>query len=379
MKSECFSEFLSAVSCGLKGEKYVGGGDLKKLYMLSKKHGVENLFYLAVKDTPIDAEVLKRAKKSYDANVSLSLIQKAYADETTARLTGAGVKILLLKGEAIKNLYPRADMRYSSDVDFYYDKKRGKKVKKILTEAGFSITHRSYQHACYSKPPVTLEAHYSLSFLDKKGAEYYSLPFKMAEEIKSNLYRFNLNDEYVYFLTHAAKHFKMGGFGVKTVADNYCFLNADIDSAYVEGELKKLDLINFYAALKNLTLNWFSGGELDCDGEAFENYIASGANYGTGENYAAMNFGGENSGKKYLLSKFFPSAKVLSQVYPVLEKAPVLLPVFWVVRAFKFMFRKDKSKAVKTAVRTSGAVDENVARTAKEAKRAAGFNGDKAD
>lgn len=379
MKSELFGEFLTALRCGLKGENYNGGGDLKKLYLLSKKHGVENLFYLAVKETCADAEVLKVAKKAYNANVNLSLMQKAYSDETTARLTAAGVKILLLKGEAIKNVYPRADMRYSSDVDFYYEKKQGKKVKKILTEAGFALTHKSYQHACYEKPPVTLEAHYSLSFLDKKGAEYYAEPFARAKEIKNNLYRFDLSDEYVYFLTHAAKHFKMGGFGVKTVADNYCFLNSLTDTAYVESELIKLDLIKFYAAFKNVTLNWFSGGEIDLDGEAFENYIASGANYGTGENYAAMNFGGEGSGKKYLLSKFFPSAKVLSQVYPVLEKAPVLLPVFWVVRAFKFAFRKDKSEAVKTAMKTSAAVNENVTRTAKEAKRAAGFDGEKSE
>ena len=48
--------------------------------------------------------------------------------------------------------------------------------------------------------------------------------------------------------------------------------------------------------------------------------------------------------------------------------------MFWVVRAFKFIFRKDKSKAVKTAVKTSGAVDETVRRTADDAKRAAGFD-----
>ena len=294
MKSESFTEFLSAANNGLKGESYNGGGNLKKLYALSKKHGVENLFYFAVKDGCADADVLKVAKKAYEANVNLSLIQKAYAEETLARLTGGGVKVLLLKGDAIKKLYPRADMRYSADVDFFYEKKQSKKVKKILTEAGFNLTHKSYQHACYEKRPVTLEAHYSLSFLDKKGAEYYDKPFERAVEIKSGLYRFNLNDEYIYFLTHAAKHFKYGGFGVKSVADNYCFLNAGLDFAYVEAELDKLDLSKFYAAFKNVTLNWFGGGELDESGEAFENYIASGANYGTAEHYAAMNFGGES-------------------------------------------------------------------------------------
>lgn len=374
MKNELFTEFLRAVSSGLKGEAYTGGGDLRKLYVLSKKHGVENLFYLAIKNSCADAEVLKVAKKAYDANVNLSLVQKAYADETLSHLAGDGVKILLLKGDAVKNVYPRQDMRYSSDVDFYYEKKQNKKVKKTLTEAGFKLTHKNYQHACYKKYPVTLEAHYSLSFLDKKSGKYYDNVFLKATEIKKNIYRFNLSDEYIYFLTHAAKHFKYGGFGVKTVADNYCFLNADIDFNYVEKELDRLNLLKFYAAFKNVAENWFGKTPLSDDGAAFEEYIAVGANYGTSKNYAAMNFADDSSGKKYFLSKIFPSAKIMSQKYAVLEKAPALLPVFWVVRAVGFLFRKDKKTAVKGVVKTSGAVDEESVKTARDAKRAAGFD-----
>mgnify|MGYP002522608270 CR=1 FL=1 len=364
MKTELFTEFLRAVSCGLKGEEYAGGGDLRKLYVLSKKHGVENLFYLAIKKSCADAEVLRVAKKAYDMNVNLSFVQKAYADETLSRLAEAGVKILLLKGDAIKSVYPRPDMRYSADVDFYYEKKQNKKVKKTLTEAGFKLTHKNYQHACYEKYPVTLEAHYSLSFLDKKSGKYYDNAFLKATEIKKNIYRLNLSDEYIYFLTHAAKHFKYGGFGVKSVADNYCFLNAGLDFNYVEKELASLNLLKFYAAFKNVAENWFGETPLSDDG----------ANYGTHKNYAAMNFTGEKSGKKYFMSKIFPSAKILSQKYPALEKAPVLLPVFWVVRAVGFLFRKDKKAAVKGVVKTSGAVDEKTIKTASDAKRAAGFD-----
>lgn len=87
-----------------------------------------------------------------------------------------------------------------------------------------------------------------------------------------------------------------------------------------------------------------------------------------------MNFTDDNSGKKYLLSKIFPSAKIMSQKYAVLEKAPALLPVFWVVRAVGFLFRKDKKTAVKGVVKTSGAVDEERVKTARDAKRAAGFD-----
>lgn len=374
MKSELFKEFLSVVSCGLNGKTYSGAGDLRKIYLLSKKHGVENLFYLAIKENCADLEVLKIAKKAYASNVNLSLVQNAYADETFSRLANNGVKILRLKGEAIKNIYPSRDMRYSSDVDFYYEKKQGKIVKKVLKGAGFELTHKTYQHACYEKHPVTLEAHYSLSFLDKSSGKYYDDVFLKAKKASEGIFCFSLNDEYVYFLTHAAKHFKYGGFGVKSVVDNFCFLKAVLDFPYVESEIEKLNLTKFYTTFRNVSFNWFGGEELSEDGEAFEEFIAKSANYGTSENYAAMNFTGEKAGKKYLLSKIFPSAKILSQKYAILEKTPVLLPVFWVVRLFAFIFRKDKKSAMKGVIKTTDAVNEKAVMTAKEAKRAVGFD-----
>ena len=39
----------------------------------------------------------------------------------------------------------------------------------------------------------------------------------------------------------------------------------------------------------------------------------------------------------------FPNLKHMKLKYPILEKAPFLLPIFWVVRFFEFIFLKKGS------------------------------------
>ena len=48
-----------------------------------------------------------------------------------------------------------------------------------------------------------------------------------------------------------------------------------------------------------------------------------------------------------LLAAAFPRLSHMRLKYPVLKKAPFLLPVFWVVRLLQYAFTKDKSIARK--------------------------------
>ena len=47
----------------------------------------------------------------------------------------------------------------------------------------------------------------------------------------------------------------------------------------------------------------------------------------------------------YLWGLLFPSGKNMRQIYPILEKVPVLLPVFWLIRPIhKMMFNSGKMR-----------------------------------
>ena len=57
-------------------------------------------------------------------------------------------------------------------------------------------------------------------------------------------------------------------------------------------------------------------------------------------NYSISNY---NNKKTYLFRLFFPEFKVMKGKYPVLKKAPVLLPAMWIARIFKDILSKDNS------------------------------------
>ena len=95
-------------------------------------------------------------------------------------------------------------------------------------------------------------------------------------------------------------------------------------------------MTEFYTTLKKL-LGYFFYGE-DCDDRIINiaTYIFRNQTTGVYKYHvASLSFFGK---VKYFLKTWFLSAKDLSFRYPVLKKAPILLPVCWIRRIFYSLF-----------------------------------------
>jgi hypothetical protein len=66
-------------------------------------------------------------------------------------------------------------------------------------------------------------------------------------------------DTFVFLFTHFAKHYRDQGIGIKYVLDFYFFKkkNPDLNIAYMEKELEKLQLHEFYENIMLLLQVWF--------------------------------------------------------------------------------------------------------------------------
>jgi len=110
----------------------------------------------------------------------------------------------------------------------------------------------------------------------------------------------------------------------------------DLDYDFIKAQLKKYDMLNFYYTVENLLGYFFYGKDADEKLESVARYIFENQTTGTYSNITAnLGFWGKI---KYFLKNWFPSAKDLSFRYPVLEKAPVLLPICWIRRIFYSLF-----------------------------------------
>ena len=102
---------------------------------------------------------------------------------------------------------------------------------------------------------------------------------------------------------------------------------------YVESMVAKMRIFSFHQTVIGLAEAVFAGGELTDDGRQLLNDMFSGTVYGKGKTMAEKV--DEHGGKgRYILSRLFPKVSIMKNTYPVLEKCPVLLPFYYLVRLF---------------------------------------------
>ena len=85
----------------------------------------------------------------------------------------------------------------------------------------------------------------------------------------------------------------------------------------------------------------FSGEELGEDDLESLYFIALSGTYGTLQN--SVNRGVEKKGKfKYFMSRIFPPMSFYKSYYPWAYKTIVLIPIAWLMRFFRILFRNPK-------------------------------------
>ena len=174
----------------------------------------------------------------------------------------------------------------------------------------------------------------------------------MAKRREGTHHFMTAEDAFIYLLTHFAKHYRDGGIGCRHLTDLWVFLRANpgLQEAYLEEELKKLDLITFYRNIRRTIEAWFCDGQWDGITEHITQFLFASGSWGNLESHAVSSgvrqaeaTGSEKKGKlKWLLELLFPSREILAYKYPVVTRLPVLVPFVWVVRWIStLLFRGD--------------------------------------
>lgn len=254
-----------------------------------------------------------------------------------------GIEFVLLKGTLLKHLYPRTEVRLMSDADVLIKTEQYDRIRPIMKEMGYTEVLESDHELVWDKPgALHLELHKRLiPSYNKDYYAYFGDGWRLARKTETSEYVMGNEDQFIYLFTHYAKHYRDGGIGIRHLVDLYVFLRAypDLDMAYVERELESLQLLTFCKNSLETVRFWFGEGE-ETPMAAFmtDKIFGSGA-YGTEKDHVlsegvktAKEADRESVRRRKLWGLIFPSAKALSQKYPVLKKAPILLPLVWVYR-----------------------------------------------
>ena len=265
-----------------------------------------------------------------------------------------GIDYLPLKGCRMKRLYPRPELRVMGDADILIRLEQYEKIAPLMAELGFVQGPETDHELVWKSGALYLELHKHLipSYnLDLYG--YFGDGWQRAMRESGGCHVMTAEDEFIYLFTHFAKHFRDGGIGCRHVVDLWVYLrqNPQLDEAYVRAQLGQLQILEFYDNIRRLLAVWFDGAETDEKTELISCLIFDSGSFGRDEIRTlsravrdARSGGRHKSGRLvYAWQTAFPDVATLQEKYPVLQKAPWMLPAVWVYRPFYKIFAEPKT------------------------------------
>ena len=343
---------------------------LKTLYELSRKHDIAHLVGFAIiSNDIIDKETFLEFYNKFNQSQILAVYRgekNSYVfDEISKTLEDYGIEFVPLKGAVLRKYYPQKWMRTSCDIDILVHNEDIERASDLLCLNSNCIKEKnSTFHDCaLTFDDVHLELHYTLRQDGKlpKTDKILDNIWKFSSNKNGCLYEKELSNEafMFYHLAHMAKHFLIGGCGVRSFIDlQVMFQKMEFANDSLIEMLKESDLYTFYQSVLNLSSVWFNKKEHSELTKSMEKFVLTGGVYGTTRNSVAVKSGKGESKAKSLLNIIFLNRERLEIIYPNLKKHPSLFLFYQVKRWFN-IFNKGKRKKLQNIIKANNEVDKN--------------------
>lgn len=320
---------------------------LSDLLTLSAKHSVtpivaEMLFSCGFLESGGVAEVYRQF--SYKALVQGER-QEAELSKITVLFEKNEIQNIPLKGSVLRAFYPEPWMRTSCDIDILiHEEQLNRAVSLLENELHYKKENVTNHDVLMIAPSgVHLELHYDV---DETGIELTEI-WETATPSKGN-YQFAMLPELfvLHHISHMAKHFAIGGCGIRTFVD-LCFIQKRMpfDAENLEKRLASAGLLTFAKTLFDFISAWQAGAPFDVLQSQLIQYVLNGGIYGTVQNRVVVDQSRSQNVFFYYFFRIFPKMHSMVYLYPVLKKHPGLLPFCYAHRLLGFLKPSKLQKA----------------------------------
>lgn len=299
-------------------------------------------------------------------------IQASMLNET---LAAAGVKAVMLKGMALKALYPQPDLRTMSDLDLLVAPAEQKAAHEAMASIGYQVIERE-PGVDVMRGPEGLRVELHERLFDKTEEGFLARlnedeMFPVTSAVREDVYCgegwvFPPEKHLAFLLLHMAKHLITTGFGLRQLADLSLFVEkrgAEIDFAALRAQMKALGLEGMTDTLlavceKYLSLPHGPWSPAKADEEAADALLCDilaagvfGKSSAERTRSAAVvyrSFETADGDKGRLRRALFPSARTLKAPYLYARNHPWLLPVAWGHRFINYGVMRLTGRASRT-------------------------------
>lgn len=320
--------------------------EAKALFRLSKRHELAHIVGNAVCREGVLTDAQARAafeKESFTALYRYEMLERELAS-LSSLFEKARLAFMPLKGAVLRGFYPTPWMRNSCDIDILVKGEELETARALLLENGYvGVGEGTHDVSFTSATGVHLELHYRLieERILSDAAKILNDPWKHAHPVRDGAYRYEMTDAafYLYHIVHMAKHYLLGGCGIRPFLDLWV-LNHLVphDSAARAALLAHAKLTDFARVSESLSEAWFAGAAHSPVTEEMEQFVLVGGVYGNVENRVFIQQAKEGGKLRYALSRIFIPYENLKIYYPVLKKHKWLLPVCHVRRWWRLVF-----------------------------------------
>lgn len=360
--TDTHAHLLLLIKSALLNESYTlpESFDAASVFATANAHGATALAYYGALNCGVNGtdEAMREAFARVCREILVGERQTADVECLMRALDECGADFMPLKGVHLKKHYSKPEMRRMSDADILIKVEQYDRVRPLMLSLGYTEGVESDHEYNWQKGSTHIELHkHLIPSYNKDYYAYFGDGWQLAKKTSEDSFEYKMSteDEMIYLFTHFAKHYRDSGIGVRHIADLWVFRRANpgMDEDYIKTELLKLKLYDFYRNILCTISALFEDGEHDEVTDFIAEVVMTSGEYGkkaTGVISAALKQ--KKTGKtaseimigKVLHSLFLPY-KDMCVEYPVLKKAPVLLPIMWCVRIVSRALTKGKLKS----------------------------------
>ncbi|MBP9989184.1 MAG: nucleotidyltransferase family protein [Ruminococcus sp.] len=322
--------------------------DFEKIFSLADNGGYTSLIYYGALKTPkFNAyEGKKTIIRQVCYEIARSRKQMEEVDAFSAYMDNIGADYCLLKGTELKPLYPHPEMRPMNDSDILVYEKDIKSVNKYLLDSGFKFLAESSMESVWAKTGIEIEIHTRLMEFSHDSKTLY---FNTAWEHLDGHY-LDAEFSFLYQLVHLAKHSALGTMPLRHLVDMFVYTKAhpEINMQEIEKQLKEMHLADFFHNVMELVDCWFNGAQpTELTDLMTDMAFMTREERNDRVMYSFEIEKRDKSKLSYMFTRVFKNYGSMCDEFPILMKYPVLLPLYWFIRAFGFIFNRKKQDSAK--------------------------------
>ncbi len=346
--------------------------DWEHIYRLADYHKVAHILYLAT--LGLDEEIAQKWKTLFREKYEESLLSQERfrnaAEVVMWQLKQNKIHALLIKDGIMSSCYEPREIRALNQVRILVGEGQEGQIHSLMRSMDFQKqeNRKGSGEAYYRVPKTTVIFYTDLGFQTRQLRKYFDFPVKVVRQMEGEkyLHQFTEDEFYIYLMCDLVNQYACAEINIGNMVDYWQFYKLykeQLNWEYIDKELAAAGILDFARRLQNLVNIWFGGeseafsaqyeAEIDVY-QAMELYIFTRGSEGREVSMKLTELVKEVSDRQTRkrreervrrFRKFlFPDRRYMENIFPILEDAPFLLPVFWFWRSVLLSLMPIKKK-----------------------------------